>query len=88
MLEYILGNEKYFQQLCSQMFGQGFNDYYNEAINLQENKQCSNKSEKLLVELLANYIKNNDISVKKYYQGTQLDATNLYSTGSPVFIES
>lgn len=88
MLEYILGNEKYFQQVCSQVFGQGFNDYYNEAINLQENKQYSNKSEKLLVELLANYIKNNDISVKKYYQGTQLDATNLYSTGSPIFVES
>jgi len=88
MLEYILGNEKYFQQACSQIFGQGFNEYYNEVINLQENRQHSNKSEQLLVELLTNYIKENDISVKKCYQNSELELSHLYSINSPVFIES
>lgn len=88
MLEYILGNEKYFQQACSQIFGQGFNEYYNEVINLQENRQHSNKSEQLLVELITNYIKENDISVKKCYQNSELDLAHLYSINSPVFIQS
>jgi len=88
MLEYVLGNEKYFQQACSQIFGQGFNKYYNEVINLQENRQHSNKSEQLLVELLSDYIKVNDISVKKCFQNIQLDPSHLYSIKSPVFNES
>ena len=88
MLEYILGNEKYFQQACSQIFGQGFNDYYSEAINLQENRQHSNKSEQLLVELLSNYIKTNDISVKKCYQNVELEPSHLYSINSPIFDKS
>ena len=88
MLEYVLGNEKYFQQACSQIFGQDFNIYYNEVINLQENRQHSNNSEQLLVEILTNYVKTNDISVKKCFENVKLEPSHLYSINSPVFRKS
>lgn len=87
MLEYILGNENYFKQRCTQIFGTGFETYYNEVINLEENKQNISFSEQMLVQLLSNYIKTNNMSVKKYWGNEKniSTPTNLYFTGSPTF---
>lgn len=88
MLEYILGNEKYFHQTCSQVFGTDFDIYYAQASELENNRQNSNPSEQLLTELLAKYIKSNHISVKKCYENSELELSHLYSINSPVFRES
>lgn len=87
MLEYILGNENYFKQKCTQIFGTGFENYYNEVINLEEDKQNVNSSEQILIQLISDYIKTNNMSVSKYWANdkNKPSLTNLYFTGSPTF---
>lgn len=87
MLEYVLGNENYFKQQCTQIFGQNFDAYYNEIINLEENKQNISPSEQMLIQLISNYINTNNMSVKNYWGDNKNIAStnNLYFTGSPTF---
>jgi len=87
MLEYVLGNENYFKQKCTQIFGTGFEKYYNEAVNLEQEKQNVSSAEQMLVQLISNYIKINNMSVKNYWDDKKniASSNNLYFTGSPIF---
>lgn len=90
MVEYILGDENRFKQLCGQIFGSSFDTYFSQANSTSISQQFTNESEKLITQILTDYIKNNQISYKDYWSSGKNIAspTNLYFSGSPVLVQS
>lgn len=90
MIEYILGDENKFKLICTQIFGNSFDDYFNKANNISREQQYMNISEDLIVQILTDYIKNNQISLKDYWAENKNIAspTNLYFSGSSVLVQS
>ena len=90
MVEYILGDENRFKQVCSQIFGSSFDNYFNQANNTPISQQFTNISEDLLTQILTEHIKNNQLSFKDYWSSGKniASSTNLYFNGSPVLVQS
>lgn len=78
--EYIAGNQEKFKQSCVQIFGEDFNNYFN-SINSRDN----DRTEQMIIELIANYIKQNGLNISNYWKNNsnQLTQDNLYFKGSP-----
>ncbi len=78
--EYIAGNQENFKQVCVQIFGENFNNYFN-SISSRDNE----KTEQMLIELITNYIKGNGLNISNYWgnNSNQLAQDNLYFKGSP-----
>lgn len=78
--EYIAGNQKNFKQVCVQIFGENFNNYFN-SISSRDNE----KTEQMVIELITNYIKGNGLNISNYWgnNSNQLAQDNLYFKGSP-----
>lgn len=90
MVEYILGDENRFKQVCGQIFGSSFDTYFTQANSTSISQQFTNESEKIITQILTDYIKNNQISYKDYWSSGKNIAspTNLYFSGSPVLVQS
>lgn len=90
MVEYILGDENRFKQVCTQMFGSSFDTYFNQANSTSISQQFTNESERLITQMLTDYIKNNQMSFKDYWSSVKNIASpnNLYFNGSPVLVQS
>lgn len=90
MVEYILGDENRFKQVCGQIFSSSFDTYFSQANSTSISQQFTNESEKLITQILTDYIKNNQISYKDYWSSGKNIAspTNLYFSGSPVLVQS
>lgn len=90
MTEYILGDENKFKQVCTQLFGNSFENYFTQANSTSIHQQNTSVSEKLITQILTDYAKNNQLSYKDYWaSGKNLaSATNLYYNGSPVLVQS
>ena len=90
MVEYILGDENRFRQICGQLFGSSFDNYFNQANNTPISQQFTNISEDLLTQILTEHIKNNQLSFKDYWSSGKniASSTNLYFNGSPVLVQS
>lgn len=90
MVEYILGDENRFKQVCGQIFGSSFDTYFAQANSTSISQQFTNESEKIITQILTDYIKNNQISYKDYWSSGKNIAspTNLYFSGSPVLVQS
>ena len=78
--EYIAGNQENFKQVCVQIFGENFNNYFN-SISSRDNE----KTEQMVIELITNYIKGNGLNISNYWgnNSNQLAQDNLYFKGSP-----
>lgn len=82
--EYIFGNRDVFKQKCTEIFGEEFEDYF-EISSSQADQYYADygnikyNSEIKLVSMLANYIKNNGVSLSDY---RRLDATMLCGRNS------
>lgn len=78
--KYIAGNQEKFKQSCLQIFGEDFNNYFN-SLNSRDN----NRTEQIIIELIANYIKQNGLNISNYWKNNsnQLTQDNLYFKGSP-----
>ena len=78
--EYIAGNQENFKQVCVQIFGENFNNYFN-SISSRDNE----KTEQMVIELITNYIKGNGLNISNYWgnNSNQLSQDNLYFKGSP-----
>lgn len=83
--EYIAGNEEKFKQVCLQIFGEEFNDYY-ISITSQNNEN----SEQILIEIIVKYIKENGLNIRNYWDkdSNDLSKGNLYFKGSPTLCRS
>lgn len=89
MTEYILGDENRFKQICSQMFGSSFDNYFNQANNTPTHQQYTNISEEMITQILTDYVKNNQLSYRNYWKNNNVaSSTNLYFSGSPVLVQS
>jgi len=88
MIEYVLGSEERFKQTCTQIFGNDFLSYYESVIHLEKNRQSLNNSEEQLINLLSNYIKTNNLSVRDYWKDNIASINDLYPNGSPLFCKS
>ena len=90
MVEYILGDENRFKQICGQIFGSSFDKYFSQANSTSISQQFTNESEKIITQILTDYIKNNQISYKDYWSSGKNIASpsNLYFNGSPVLVQS
>lgn len=90
MTEYILGDENRFRQICTQIFGDSFDDYFNKANNTSKEQQYMNLSEDSIIQIMTEYIKNNQLSFKDYWSNgnNMASPTNLYFNGSPVLVQS
>lgn len=90
MVEYILGDENIFKQVCGQIFSSSFDTYFSQSNSTSISQQFTNESEKLITQILTDYIKNNQISYKDYWSSGKNIAspTNLYFSGSPVLVQS
>ena len=90
MVEYILGDENRFKQVCGQIFGSSFDTYFTQANSTSISQQFTNESEKIITQILTDYMKNNQISYKDYWSSGKNIAspTNLYFSGSPVLVQS
>lgn len=90
MTEYVLGDETKFKQTCSQIFGEAFDDYFNQASNTPTHRQNNSVSEELITQILTDYVKNNQLSYKDYWSNDRkiASSTNLYSNGSSVLAQS
>ena len=69
--EYIFGDRDVFKQKCIEVFGEEFESYFELANSNRDEyyndyEDTEHNSEAKLVSLLANYIKNNGISLKNY----------------------
>ena len=85
IVEYIAGNEEKFKQVCLQIFGEEFNDYYN-SITSQNNEN----SEQILIDIIVKYIKEKGLNIKSYWDkdSNDLSKGNLYFKGSPTLCRS
>lgn len=90
MTEYILGDEERFKQICTQIFGSSFDDYFNKANNISKEQQYMNVSEDSIIQIMTDYIKNNQISLKDYWSTNKniVSSNNLYFSGSSVLAQS
>ena len=73
--EYVAGNQEKFKQICVQVFGANFINFYN-SISSPQNMN----SEQLIIQLLVEYIKKNGLNIQNYWENTR---GNLYFQGSP-----
>lgn len=78
--EYIAGNQEKFKQICTQLLGDAFIDYFN-SISSKNNST----SEEMLINIIIQYIRNNGLNISDYWNkdGNQLSQNNLYFRGSP-----
>lgn len=90
MVEYILGDENRFRQVCTQTLGSSFDNYFTQANNTAISQQFTNVSEELITQILTDYIKNNQLSFRDYWSSGKNVASpsNLYFNGSPVLVQS
>lgn len=90
MTEYILGDESRFKQVCTEIFGNSFENYFNQATNIPQFQQHTSMSEELLTQMLTEYMKTNQVSLKDYWASNKgiASPTNLYFHGSPTLCKS
>lgn len=90
MIEYILGDENRFKQVCTEIFGNSFENYFNQATNIPQSQQHTSMSEELLTQMLTEYMKTNQVSLKDYWASNKgiVSPTNLYFHGSPTLCKS
>lgn len=90
MTEYILGDESRFKQVCTEIFGNSFENYFNQATNIPQSQQHTSMSEELLTQMLTEYMKTNQVSLKDYWASNKgiASPTNLYFHGSPTLCKS
>ncbi len=80
IVEYIAGNQEIFKQTCIQVFGDRFNDYFDNVTS-----RDNNGSEEMIINIIAQYIKQNGLNISNYWDKDidQLSPNNLYFSGSP-----
>lgn len=88
--EYIFGNQEYFKQKCIDIFGEKFKDYFEIANSSSDQYYNDYDDEKRnsyiqLIDILSNYIKNNEVNLGNYWNNKQL---LLYNRGSDVLASS
>lgn len=90
MTEYILGDENRFKQVCTEIFGSSFENYFNQVTNIPQSQQHTSMSEELLTQMLTEYMKTNQVSLKDYWASNKgiVSPTNLYFRGSPTLCKS
>lgn len=90
MTEYILGDENRFKQVCTEIFGSSFENYFNQVTNIPQSQQHTSMSEELLTQMLTEYMKTNQVSLKDYWASNKgiVSPTNLYFHGSPTLCKS
>lgn len=90
MTEYILGDENKFKQVCTQILGSSFEEYFNLASNTPTYHQNANISEKMISKTLTEYLKNNKLSYKDYWASDRnlASPTNLYRNSSQTLLQS
>lgn len=78
--EYIAGSQEYFKQICIQIFGDAFIDYFNTV-----SSRNNSTSETMLISIITQYIKQRGLNISAYWSkdGNQLSEDNLYFRGSP-----
>lgn len=78
--EYIAGNQEKFKQICVNIFGENFINFYNSITSFD-----NNNSEHIITELITKYIKQNGLSISEYNnpKNRLLMFGNLYSKSSP-----
>lgn len=82
--EYIAGNQDNFIQICIQVFGEEFKEYF-DSISSRNNSN----SEQLIVELITNYIKQKGLNISNYWHNNnKLNEDNLYFRGSPTLAKA
>lgn len=88
--EYIFGNQEHFKQKCIEVFGEKFSDYfkvansnYDQYYNNYEDDK--NNSYIQLIELLSNYLRNNEVNLSNYWNNKYL---LLYNRNSDVLANS
>lgn len=76
IVEYVAGNQEKFIQVCSQLFGNEFNNYFS-SITSRNNQD----SEQILI---TQYIKRNGLNIRDYWKkdSNQLTSDHLYFHGS------
>ena len=82
--EYIFGNQEHFKQKCIEVFGEKFSDYfkvansnYDQYYNNYEDDK--NNSYIQLIELLSNYLRNNEVNLSNYWNNNTLLNCRNYS---------
>ena len=73
--EYVAGNQERFKQVCIQIFGNEFLNYFN-SITSSNNVN----SEQMLIQVIVEYIKKNGLNIQNYWENNK---SNLYFQGSP-----
>jgi hypothetical protein len=84
--EFLLGEDSKFLEICTSIFGEKFDDYFNQVNNMDLNV---NYSTDLLTEMVSKLIEDNEIDLRNIpIDLTQLSPNNLYFVNNYIFSKS